>query len=166
MFLKRTLVAAAFVVGTAVSASAADIPMAPMAPPPPPPMAPAFDWSGPYVGAFTGYTLGPAWIVGAQVGYNWQFDRFVVGLEGRVGVAPLVPALFTTVSARAGFLVAPKFLIYGAAGVGYTPFVPAFICISAAAWNTPSPTACRCSSRPVVSGSSAPAAARSRFRAA
>jgi outer membrane immunogenic protein len=60
-------------------------------------MAPAFSWSGPYVGVHTGYGWGEAdvdgfgdgdfdgWRLGGFVGYNWQFSSgFVAGIEGDV----------------------------------------------------------------------------------
>ncbi len=50
---------------------------------------PAGGWSGMYMGAHVGYGLGHArrantdgFIGGAQLGFNLQFDRVVVGLEG------------------------------------------------------------------------------------
>jgi outer membrane immunogenic protein len=87
---------------TVTSASAADLPARPIYKAPV--SAPAFDWSGPYVGAHIGYawghegdnlsqTLPPAptpadrfsvdgVIGGIHAGYNWQTGRFVYGLEG------------------------------------------------------------------------------------
>jgi opacity protein-like surface antigen len=66
-----------------------------------PPRATPYDWSGPYIGAFTGAAQGKdGWnfpqaansanpqiaglIVGGTLGYNKQFDRWVVGVEGEV----------------------------------------------------------------------------------
>jgi outer membrane immunogenic protein len=90
-------VVAAFAVGDAQAADLSARPMykAPAAPPPPPP----FNWTGFYIGA----NIGAAWahgdfftstghtfdnnsearfIGGGQIGYNWQFDRWVIGIEG------------------------------------------------------------------------------------
>jgi opacity protein-like surface antigen len=76
---------------------AADMPVkAPIAPP----LAlPAYDWSGPYLGANFGGSwsngtasiAGTAWDPGAtpfvggfELGYNWQFHRALVGVEERL----------------------------------------------------------------------------------
>jgi len=120
MFLKRTLIAATFVVGSAVAANAADIIPAPPPPPPAPPMAPAFDWSGPYVGAYAGYMFGPGLAqVGAQAGYLWDLGGFVVGLEGQVGGGFAFPGIFgeANLNARAGYGFG-DLLAYAEAGVG------------------------------------------------
>jgi outer membrane immunogenic protein len=58
---------------------------------------PTFTWSGPYIGAHTGYGWGngdlqgfgsenfDGWRLGAFAGYNWQFSSgFVAGVEGDV----------------------------------------------------------------------------------
>lgn len=80
------------------SAFAADMPAkAPLSPAPPP-----WNWSGFYIGAHGGYgwkrndfaevisviplvTLGGidsnGWVLGGQAGYNWQYGRWVAGLE-------------------------------------------------------------------------------------
>ncbi len=128
MKFKRTLAAAAIVLGSAVAANAADIPMAPPAPPPPPPPAPSFDWSGPYVGAYGGYVFGVGWIqTGAQAGYNFDMGGFVAGIEGQLGAVWTLPGLIgeANVNARAGVVLGDA-LLYGEAGVGvlFPGFVP------------------------------------------
>ena len=89
------------VVGIA-PASAADLAAKPYvkAPPPPPPI---YDWTGFYIGANGGWgeshscvdfvtALGTfasgcgdrsGGVVGGQIGYRWQFNQFVVGVEGQ-----------------------------------------------------------------------------------
>jgi outer membrane immunogenic protein len=71
------------------AAQAADLPAYEPAPEVAAPL-PGFTWSGPYVGAQTGYSWGRAsntkyngWQVGGFAGYNFQFDNspVVVGLE-------------------------------------------------------------------------------------
>ncbi|MEM1288650.1 MAG: outer membrane beta-barrel protein [Pseudomonadota bacterium] len=148
-----------FLAGSIVAASAADFedPFDPITP---------FDWNGIYAGLFVGYTHGDVdstitggttpvvgsvsnagddlegFSGGLLVGYDFQFDNFVVGLAADValgnveysGVAsampppPTVPAAFdlemdleflATVRARGGFLVTPNTLIYGTGGVAF-----------------------------------------------
>jgi outer membrane immunogenic protein len=70
------------------AAVAADLPIMP--PPPPPPVLTTpivFNWSGLYVGAHGGWGFGhdlleDGFVVGGQVGYNWQFNQFLLGVEG------------------------------------------------------------------------------------
>ena len=59
--------------------------------PPPAPMLSttpiAYNWSGLYVGAHGGWGFGhdlleDGFVVGGQVGYNWQFNQFLLGVEG------------------------------------------------------------------------------------
>ena len=114
MFLKRTLAAGAILIGTAFAANAADLPTMP-APPPPPMAAPAFDWSGPYVGAYAGLMLGNGFMVGVDAGYAFQFGRFVASVEAAVGTATAGPPLHLSAWGRVG----PSFgrvWIYGLAG--------------------------------------------------
>src|ERR1700747_1533837 len=90
--------------GVGAPASAADLAAKPYvkAPPPPPPP-PIYDWTGFYIGANGGWGqsrncvgfLGTGvdfadgcrersgGLVGGQIGYRWQFNQFVVGVEGQ-----------------------------------------------------------------------------------
>ena len=139
--------------GVASSVQAAD--MAVKAPPPPPP-APIFTWTGFYLGG----NLGAAWaqasvtdifgnrftrtsdgrfIGGGQLGYNWQINNFVLGVEGDIdgiasdnnrsgavivgGAGPFVVTTnssnwVATVAARFGW-AADHWLFYGKAGGGW-----------------------------------------------
>jgi outer membrane immunogenic protein len=61
-------------------------------------VAPAYDWSGPYVGIFGGYGWGSfefdnfdtfggepeGWLLGVEAGANFQMDTFVLGIEGDI----------------------------------------------------------------------------------
>ena len=78
-------------VGTTVSAKAADLPYRPAQPYTVNQPLNAFSWAGPYLGANLGYGWGsvdnnptkPSGLLGgAQAGYNWQSGQFVYGLEG------------------------------------------------------------------------------------
>jgi outer membrane immunogenic protein len=82
----------------APAALAAERPVPAYAPPPPPP--PAYTWSGCYVGASAGTSNGSSqhfdgagvaitnsfdlsgFIGGGQLGCNWQFGAWVIGIEG------------------------------------------------------------------------------------
>jgi outer membrane immunogenic protein len=89
-------------VGIAAPASAAD--MAVKARPPAPVIAPIYDWTGFYIGAnggwgqsrncvsfvdVTGFVIGDACrnqsggLAGGQVGYRWQVNQWVFGVEGQ-----------------------------------------------------------------------------------
>ena len=117
---------------------------------------PVQNWSGFYVGVHGGYggdqfaypiSAPPAtaeltltssgFFAGGQVGYNFQAQSFVFGveadiawsdIEGKVGLSAAVPGLglsasagtqldwFGTVRGRIGFLVTPSTMIYGTGG--------------------------------------------------
>ena len=97
--LKKTVLTVLAVAAMSSTAFAADLPSR-KAPPvyiPPPPV---FTWTGVYIGAQIGYQWGTSGTDlasalplaynangvtgGAHVGYNYQFNQFVVGLEGDV----------------------------------------------------------------------------------
>ena len=67
---------------------AADLPI--MSPPPAPMLSTtpiAYNWSGFYIGAHGGWGFGDGafddgFVVGGQLGVNWQFNNFVLGVEG------------------------------------------------------------------------------------
>jgi outer membrane immunogenic protein len=98
LFLRLALITVAFV--PAASALAADLEMVPPPPPPVEELRPAtYDWSGAYVGVMAGSSCidgslvditggnrhwemsGCGWKGGALVGYNQQFEDWVVGIE-------------------------------------------------------------------------------------
>jgi outer membrane immunogenic protein len=121
---------------------------------------PPFAWTGLYVGVNAGYSWGRAaanldvssvdgpigsasrsidvngWLGGGHVGYNWQSQRWVYGLEadfqwtGEVGdisacVGPACATAsykfdwFGTVRGRLGYLVDPRSLVYVTGGLAY-----------------------------------------------
>jgi len=90
--------------GMAAPASAADLAARPYTKAPPPMVAPIYDWTGFYIGANGGWaesrqcvdfidTFGTAFatgcnnrsggVVGGQIGYRWQANQFVFGLEAQ-----------------------------------------------------------------------------------
>ncbi len=129
---------------------------------------PASSWAGFYLGAHAGYgwgndpgsqpillfpgatsaTIGgvnsQGWVGGGQLGYNWQYDRFVTGLEIDLSAADIngssntatatiaVPAIITvsgrlddkvkylgTARGRLGWLATDNLLLYGTAGLAW-----------------------------------------------
>lgn len=152
--LQTALLATVAAIGFASIASAADMPVkgvrAPVAVP--------FSWTGFYVGATAGYgwgsyTLGDAtgdgpgvdpkgFIGGGEIGYNWQVNNFVLGLEADIqngprgttarftvgpawacnsGVCRTDITYFGTVRARAG-LTWDQWLVYATGGWAYGHF--------------------------------------------
>lgn len=151
------LLATAGAIGAAAgSAHAADLPM--KAPPPAPvPVAPS--WTGFYVGVNAGAgwqtgkgtysgseqydSLGTSmsgtaagFTGGGQIGYNWQFSQYVLGveadIEGLAGQATFNSGFYgepkgnglqariswlSTYRGRAGFLITPNVLVYGTGGL-------------------------------------------------
>lgn len=121
----------------AVAASAADIPLKA---PAPAYYAPYFSWTGFYAGVNGGYGWSSSFadnakggVYGGQLGYNWQINNFVLGIEGDfqgstikatqdvgggVTVEGKIPA-FATVRGRVGYAF-NRALIYGTGGWAYT----------------------------------------------
>ena len=95
----RVLGSAALLLLASVAASCADLPLRPVLPPAAP--VPIFTWTGFYVGAYGGGAFGghltsngvsggvaerpSGFVVGGLAGYNFQFERAVVGVEGEAG---------------------------------------------------------------------------------
>jgi outer membrane immunogenic protein len=171
--MKKTIVATLALLGTVSIASAADLPVkaAPIAP------TPMTDWSGFYVGVHGGWgwngqndfetggelvgsnnlsgnnnTFSNALsggLAGGQVGYNWQMNRWVFGVQGDASWADIKASAGnplnlrdgrcsfagtpdqtaecrTTIkamgnlTARGGYLVTPSTLLYGKAGINWS----------------------------------------------
>ena len=100
--MKRVCVALTGLVALTGAAAAADM----SRPPPPyypkaPVMAPLYNWTGFYIGVEGGGAFGSsAWdrsgshdisggLIGGTVGYNWQFNQVVAGVEGDFGWADI-----------------------------------------------------------------------------
>jgi outer membrane immunogenic protein len=152
--MKSLLIACSILALGTASAMAADL-----APQPVEPVVPVvlpFSWTGFYVGLNAGgawnnskwkaappitvfpsfNTNGDGFIYGAQAGYNYQIDQFVVGLEGDIsgstvkgdGSCAGTPARCQTqqdwlasVRARVGYAF-DRLLIYGTGGVAFTSY--------------------------------------------
>ncbi|MCR4282679.1 MAG: outer membrane beta-barrel protein [Bauldia sp.] len=96
--------------------------------------APAYSWTGPYLGLQGGYGWGggtvgnSGWIGGAYMGYNFQTStNWVVGIEGDVSATgksgtasgqTITNPWDATVRGRVGYAV-DRFLIYGTGGVAF-----------------------------------------------
>ncbi|WP_293858809.1 outer membrane protein [uncultured Alsobacter sp.] len=148
--MKKTTLVGALALGLlSTSAFAADLPSRKMAPVAPVTYAPAFTWTGFYVGANAGYGFGQitkagtlfndpsGFVGGGQIGYNYQMNNIVFGLEGDLQYADLrdkvspagrlagLPAgtkngieWFGTVRPRVGF-AADRALFYVTGGLAY-----------------------------------------------
>ena len=107
------------VLGMAAPASAADLAARPYTKAPPPVLAPIYDWTGFYIGANGGWgqsrncwglvpvagAVIPAGcsdrsggLIGGQLGYRWQMDQAVFGLEALVTRANLSSSLTSAFS--------------------------------------------------------------------
>ena len=120
----RTLGASAIaLVAGAAMALAADLPDY-QAPPPAQVYnpAPAYDWTGPYLGLTGGYGWGTStgWLGGVYGGYNFQVDpNWVVGLEGDVTFSNRASNSWdSTIRGRVGYAY-DRFLLYGTGGVAF-----------------------------------------------
>lgn len=105
--------------------------------------APSATWDGAYIGAHAGFATGTVdwefsgggggdsydidgWVLGGQLGYNWQVDNLVFGLEADLSVATISGeyAAFSTrdiswlasARGRVGFAI-DSVLLYGTAGL-------------------------------------------------
>ncbi len=152
--MKKLLLASAALVAFATAASAADLPNRVVKPAPYIPMAPAFTWTGFYAGLNAGgifsnsdhvntlsnigavgpFSLGRSgFIGGGQVGYNYQINQFVVGLETDIQWADLRKGsndgfgdharlesnYLGTVRGRLGFVPMDRALVYVTGGLAY-----------------------------------------------
>jgi outer membrane immunogenic protein len=99
--------------------------------PPPPPSPPPFSsiWQGLYGGVHLGIGDsgdGSGAIGGVQLGYNWQANRIVYGIEGDLSLADIETRhgdsidWLGSVRGRLGYLLDPRLLAYATAGVGTT----------------------------------------------
>lgn len=100
---------------------------------------PLYIWTGPYAGAFVGYNWGEFDGIaggddadgaagGVYGGYNWDFDRYVFGVEGDIGFSGAETSVggldaetgfFGSLRARAGVTVNP-FMFYATGGIAGT----------------------------------------------
>jgi outer membrane immunogenic protein len=145
--LRKILLATAALVSFAGAASAADMP-ARMPTKAPVPYVALYNWTGFYVGGNFGYGWGRisddsgsasnlnGVLGGGQIGYNWQFNNVVLGLEtdiqasnqkqsatGFIGAVPVTVSgrirYFGTVRARVGYAW-DRTLVYVTGGYAYT----------------------------------------------
>ena len=170
--MKRILLVGALAFATATGAFGADLPAPPPYVVPPPP--PAFTWAGFYLGLNGGYGFGRAnWknsplgtigtfatdggLAGGTIGGNYQWNQFVIGLEGDVdwqnlrgsqSGAPCAPLgtcatasnWLSTIRGRVGF-AANRALLYGTGGVAFTNIKASFSALPYGGGNEPGWTA-------------------------
>ncbi|QCI63455.1 outer membrane protein [Phreatobacter stygius] len=151
--MKKLIIAAAAMAGLASGAQAADLGVQRVAVPAAI-LAPAFNWTGFYVGlnagigiantnlgTLTGGALsgsGTGFVGGAQIGYNYQINNFVLGVEGDFGYFGvrrnfnsalgfgIISAYWKTswdasIRARAGIAI-DRLLLYVTGGVAFADF--------------------------------------------
>jgi opacity protein-like surface antigen len=79
-------------------------------------------WSGLYGGVHLGYAdarYDDGVVGGVQLGYNWQVNAIVYGVEGDISLtgAHSIDWL-ASARGRLGYLIQPSLMLYGTAGVG------------------------------------------------
>ncbi|MCX5494731.1 porin family protein [Kaistia dalseonensis] len=131
--MKKFLIAGAALVALTGAASAADLTYEPAPAAPAPAAASAFDWNGFYVGVHGGAAIGDftkdfsdngstGGLFGAQAGYNYQIDHWVIGVETDIAYSTLSDVVdldwLGTTTARAGYAF-DNLLLYGKGGVAY-----------------------------------------------
>ena len=106
----------------------------------------AANWTGPYIGGHGGYAWGDfrgrtgafgpdgsgtSWLGGLQIGNNWQYRRFILGIEGdaskmdfmsRNGTTTFNEDWMATVRGRAGYAMG-QIMPYLTAGAGFTDVI-------------------------------------------
>jgi outer membrane immunogenic protein len=109
-------------------ATAADLPI--MSPPPAPMLSTtpiAYNWSGFYIGAHGGWGFGDGafddgFVVGGQIGINWQWNNFVLGVEGDGSFVDFGSVdSVESIRGRAG-IAFDRFLAYGTGGAAFADF--------------------------------------------
>src|SRR5262245_3036202 len=134
-FMTFSLVAAALVLAPVVAqAAVGGVPRSYRAP-----VFPYYDWNGFYVGAHVGAAWSSAdnsdvmFLGGGQAGYNYQVGQWVFGVEGELaGTSEGGSVSFmgyrtewsvdwvATLAARVGWLVDPRWLVYGKFGAAWS----------------------------------------------
>ena len=110
------------------AAAAADLPT--FNPPPAPMLSTtpiAYNWSGFYIGAHGGWGFGSGdfddgFVVGGQIGVNWQFNNFVLGAEGDGSFTDWGDTNAVGTARLRGGLGLGRFLPYVTAGVAFQDF--------------------------------------------
>jgi outer membrane immunogenic protein len=79
-------------------------------------------WSGLYGGVHLGHADADhddSFVGGVQLGYNWQANQIVYGLEGDISLSGMHSIdWLASVRGRAGYLIQPRLMIYATAGLG------------------------------------------------
>src|SRR5262245_4929495 len=79
-------------------------------------------WRGLYGGLHLGHADadgGNGVVGGVQLGYNWQAQQIVYGVEGDISLSGAHSVdWLASLRGRLGYLIQPKILVYGTAGLG------------------------------------------------
>ena len=87
---------------------------------------PAYELPSIWRGLYGGVHLGNAdtggdngFVGGVQLGYNWQTQRIVYGVEGDISLSGAHSIdWLASLRGRVGYLIQPRVLVYGTAGLG------------------------------------------------
>ena len=118
--LRRGVIGLTVVVGVGLTATAASADGAYIA-------GPAYDelpsiWRGLYGGVHLGYADGDGddgFVGGVQLGYNWQANPVVYGVEGDISLSGSDSIdWLASARGRLGYLIQPSLLVYATAGLG------------------------------------------------
>jgi outer membrane immunogenic protein len=141
--MKMKLGLAAFCAAMCVMGTASAADLGTRMPVKAPVMAPVYNsWAGLYVGGHIGGGFGArdddsvdGFIGGGQLGYNWQFGAWVLGIEGQISGSAVKGdstrgALATTtdlnwlasVTGKVGYAIAPTALLYAKGGVAFADY--------------------------------------------
>jgi outer membrane immunogenic protein len=79
-------------------------------------------WRGLYGGLHVGHADadgGNGFVGGVQLGYNWQSQQIVYGVEGDISLSGAHSIdWLASLRGRVGYLIQPRVLVYGTAGLG------------------------------------------------
>jgi len=79
-------------------------------------------WRGLYGGLHVGHADadgGNGFVGGVQLGYNWQAQQIVYGVEGDISLSGAHSIdWLASLRGRVGYLIQPRVLVYGTAGLG------------------------------------------------
>jgi outer membrane immunogenic protein len=122
--LRLSVCTSALALFTGIAAAADLPPPITVAPPMTSPIPIAFNWSGFYIGGHGGWGFGTGaftdgFVVGGQVGVNWQWNSFVLGAEGDGSFVDWDATDAVGTARLRGGLAFDRFLVYGTGGAAF-----------------------------------------------